>query len=247
MAERVSTDRPPSDTKNEPDRRPREGVIAGLRKGLPVAVTAIPFGIAFGAMAVDAGGSWFDAMLMSVVLFAGAAQMAAVQLTADGAPQWVVIAIVVLINARFLMYSAAMAPHFRAVTRWRRLGLAYILTDQAFAMTGAQMHDRPPSWSPVRFYLGVAMGLWVLWLVGTAIGASAGELVPDSIPVDYTAPLVFSILAILTLRDRADLATALSACGVFWGCAGLPYGLGLFPAALTGMLVGRWFESRVQS
>ena len=100
---------------------------------LPACIGIAPFGLVCGVGAVAAGASWWSALGMSAIIFSGAAQILAVQLLAAGAPLAVIVLTCFVAGLRFLMYSAAMAPYLRPLPqRWQQ-GLAFLLTDQAFA------------------------------------------------------------------------------------------------------------------
>ena len=116
-------------------------VRAGVRASLPLLVGLVPFGLVAGVAAVDAGLSPVAAVGMSVVVFAGASQLAVIELLRTDTPLLVVVLTGVVINLRILMYSASIAPYFqRYRTRWKAV-LAYFLTDQAYAVAIARYTD----------------------------------------------------------------------------------------------------------
>lgn len=216
---------------------------AGVRRCLPIAASAVPFGMAVGLTSVDNGMSVWGALSMSVIMFAGASQLAAVQLTADQAPTALVIAIAVLINLRFVMYSAALAPHLRGPGRLARVGLAYLLTDQAFAVSVARFRDPDRRAHAAAFYVGAGVSLWVAWQIGTVLGASLGTL---PLSTDIAPGLVFMALAIAAVRERTDLWVAMSASTTYLALCWLPFGTGLLPAAGVGLMVGYLVDRRVR-
>jgi predicted branched-subunit amino acid permease len=110
----------------------------GVRASLPLLVGVVPFGLVVGVAAVDAGLSPVAAFGMSVVVFAGASQLAVIELLRSDTPLLVVVITGVVVNLRMLMYSASIAPYFqRYRTRWKAV-LAYFLTDQAYAVAIAR-------------------------------------------------------------------------------------------------------------
>ncbi len=109
----------------------------GVRDVAPLLLGIIPFGLVAGIATVNAGLGLPTAVGLSVVVFAGASQLAALELLGQNAPLTVVVATAVVINLRLLMYSASIAPYFREFTgRWKAV-LAYVLTDQAYALSVA--------------------------------------------------------------------------------------------------------------
>jgi len=116
-------------------RRPSTPFWAGVRVSLPVLLGLVPFGMVAGITAIDAGFSPLQAMGMSVVVFAGAAQLAAIDLVGEGATFAVVLVTAAVINVRHIMYSASIAPYLRGLPLARKALVAYLLTDQAYAFS----------------------------------------------------------------------------------------------------------------
>jgi 4-azaleucine resistance transporter AzlC len=221
----------------------RDAILDGTRAAAPVLVGVVPFGLIAGAAAVDMGLTVLQAVGLSVFVFAGASQLAAIELLGQDAPLVVVVVTALVINLRMLMYSASIAPHFRdAATRWRA-GLAYLLTDQAYALSITRFDaDRP-----VRrrwYYLGCALPLWGVWQVCTVLGVVLGARVPTSIPLDFAVPLTFLALLVPAIDDRASAAAAaVGGSGAVVG-AGLPLNLGLIAGAFAGVVTGLAAETR---
>jgi predicted branched-subunit amino acid permease len=225
---------------------PRRAFVAGARAAAPIALSGIPFGAAAGLAAANVGMSPAAAVAMSVVVFAGAAQLAVLELTRAGAPELVVIAVAVTINLRFGMYSAALAGWLRPRSLLRRIGMAYLLTDQAFAITSARGDDDDTGRHGGTFYAGAALALWVAWQLGTALGAVAGVQVPEGLGIDFVAPLAFVALGVLAIRSRADAAAAATAVVGYVALSWLPLQLALLPASALGLVAGRIVESRAR-
>ncbi len=175
-----------------------EATRAAFRRGVlditPVVLGIIPFGLIAGVAAVDNGMGLGEALAFSTLVFAGASQLAAIDLLGQGAPALVAIGTVVVINLRMLMYSASLAPHLAHEPLRRRAGAAYVLTDQAYAMSLARFvtDDEVPR---LPYYLGLALPLWVNWQLMTVAGALLGASLPEAIPLGFALPLVFLALA----------------------------------------------------
>ncbi len=212
-------------------------IRAGVRAGVPIAVGVVPFGLVAGVAATEAGMGLGGAVAFSVAIFAGASQLAAIDLLDTGSSAIVAAGTALLINLRFLMYSASLAPFLATQPLRRRLGAAYLLTDQAYALSVAE-YVRDPSHSErarLRFYVGVGLLMWTTWQITTVLGAALGSTVPDSVPLDFSIPLVFLALLIPAVTDRPTLTAALVA-GVGAVAAGQ---LGAGNAALlVGMAAG---------
>lgn len=207
-----------------------------MRTVAPVLLGIAPFGLVAGAAAVDVGLPVSGAVALSVVVFAGASQLAAIDLLGQGAPAVVVVLTALVINARMVMYSASLAPYLREEELgWRTLE-AYLLTDQAYALSVTRFADGdvPRRW----FYLGTALPLWVVWQVATVAGALAGARIPESVPLTFAVPLTFLALLVPAVEDRPTAAAALVGGSVATLVTGLPYNLGLLAGALAGIVAG---------
>ena len=223
---------------------PRAQLISGVKAILPVLLGVFPFGMISGVAAVGVGIPAGISLAMSFIIFAGASQLAAVQLLGEGAPILVIIFTALIINLRFVMYSASIAPYFQRIpTQWKGL-LAYLLTDQAYAVAVTHFQKNPELKHKRWFFLGAALPIWITWQFGSFLGVFLGAQVPSSWSLDFTIPLTFMALAVLAIKDRATVAAALSAGLVAVAAAGLPFNLGLLSAVLTGIVVGLFVESR---
>ena len=202
----------------------------------------VPFGLIAGLAVVENGLGLPESLGFSLVVFAGASQLAALELLGGGAPVAVVLVTALAINVRFVMYSASMAPQLADQPTRRRLLGAYLLTDHAFAVvsTPGPADDPADRWD---FYLGAALVMWGTWQVATVAGALLGDALPDALPLAFAAPLAFLSLLVPAVTDRPTLAAAISAAGVAVVAAPLPANLGMPLAAMTGVLVG-WGVAR---
>lgn len=146
----------------------RQAFTAGLQAVAPMLPGVVPFGMTAGVAGLDAGLGGELAFAMSVVIFAGASQIASAQLLgAEAAPALVVLT-ALLINLRMVMYSASLAPHFAPLPlRWR-LPMAYLLTEAAgvdLARLGAGAVALLVAWRTHGALATVAAGMATLWLL----------------------------------------------------------------------------------
>lgn len=205
----------------------------------PILLGVVPFGLIAGISAVSVGLTPMHGVGMSIMVFAGAAQLAALQLIGKSAPFLVVAATALIINARFVMYSASLAPHFQEASTGRKALLSYLLTDQAYAFSIRSYTERSESTSGrLSYYLGAALTLWITWQISTAIGAFLGTSIPESWSLDFAIPLVFIALLVPAVRDRSDATAAAVAGALAVLLVGLPFNLGLPLAATTGIIAG---------
>jgi predicted branched-subunit amino acid permease len=215
----------------------------GVRDVAPLLLGVAPFGLVAGAAAVDAGLTPLQAVGLSVVVFAGASQLAAIDLFGSNAELLVILLTGVVINLRMLMYSASIAPHFRSLRSvWKSI-CAYILTDQAYALSIARYTDAEAELDASerrRYYLAVGGSLWIVWQCCTILGIAVGARVPDSWGLSFAVPLVFLSLLIpaVTSKPKAVAALVGGSVAVAGDVFAVPLDLGLILGGLAGVVAG---------
>jgi len=185
-----------------------------------------------------------EAMAMSVLVYAGASMLAATQLLAGGAPVVVILVTVLFINLRFMMYSGSLRPHLAGLSWRARLCAAYLLADNAYALSIARFTERPERSGKAGYYFGAAIPVWLTWQAAVAAGIVLGAGLPASWRLEFAAPLAFIALTVPLLRDRAMVAAALAAAATAVAASALPMRLGLAAAALAGLAAGLAFRKR---
>ncbi|MEX2356296.1 MAG: AzlC family ABC transporter permease, partial [Thermaerobacterales bacterium] len=210
------------------------------RACLPLTLGVFPFGVVTGTVAMDLGLTQVQAMGLSLFVYAGASQLAALHLFAGNAPFSVILLTVAIINLRFTMYSAALAPLFRVLSPGRKAVYAQLLTDHSFALTIHRYHDRRRDRALTKgwYYLGLALTMYLTWQLGTLAGVLVGTKIPDTGLVDFAVPMIFLVLLFPALSDRPAVAAATVSGVVAVAGANLPMNLGLIMAALCGMTAG---------
>jgi predicted branched-subunit amino acid permease len=160
------------------------------------------------------------------------------QLIAGGAPIFVIYLTTLFINLRFVMYSAALAPHLRHEAVGMKALVAYLLTDHAFALSlhryTATSEPKHKTW----FYLGVAVATWLTWMLANIMGVLLGARIPPGWSLDFAIPLTFMALLLPAVRDRPTVLAALVAAVVAVLGHSWPLNLGLIAAALAGIAAG---------
>ena len=217
---------------------------AGVRAEFPLLIGVFPFGMIYGALALNAGLSLAASQMMSSIVFAGSSQFIAAQLIHDAAPGLVIVLTIAVVNLRHMLYSASLAPYLKNLPiRWKVL-LAYLLTDEAYAPTALKYSKEGITPLSHWFLLGAGFSLWFTWQVSTGFGIFLGASIPQDWPLDFALPLTFIALVVPALKNRPAVAASLSAGLVALLAYGLPFKLGLILAALTGILVGTILEGR---
>ncbi|MBP1692432.1 MAG: AzlC family protein [Chloroflexi bacterium] len=223
---------------------PKKEFLSGIRAEAPILVGVIPFGMIYGVLALSAGIPASAAQAMSAIVFAGSSQILVTQLVHQLAPSIVIILTVGVVNLRHALYSASVAPYVNKLRPLWKWILAYLLTDEAYAVTILHYQKEEgeekevPENNKHWFFLGAGLALWSSWQLSTAAGILLGAVVPASWSLDFTLALTFIALVVPALKDKATLAAALSAGIVAVFSFRFPYKLGLMLAALIGILVG---------
>ena len=215
----------------------------GIRDEAPILLGVIPFGLLYGALAIDAGLHAWTAQAMSWLIFAGSAQLVAARLIGSGTSGLVILMVVFVVNLRHALYSASISPHVRHLKTGWKLLLSYLLTDEAYAVTITHYDREGDAELRHWYFLGAGLTLWGSWQVSTAIGIFIGALIPTGWPLGFILPLTFIALVVPILKDRAGLAAAFVAGMIGLLAFSLPYKTGLLAAALVGVLVGLLVEN----
>ena len=217
MAEAESAVEPPTEADPDPDGEAVTFTLAGVREGFitgfPVAVGVAGYGVVFGVIAGRAGLSVAEAALMSATVLAGAAQLIGVELWADSIPAATVIATVGIINLRYLLMGAALRPWFRHLSPRAAYGSVFFTADENWALTIANLRSGSKQGA---FLLGSGLVLWLLWVLSTVLGVTAGDLLgaPEQYGLDFVLTALFLTLAVGLWEGRASIRPWLAAAGV---------------------------------
>ena len=231
----------------EPDRW--ADVVAGAGALLPWLVGLVPFGLGVGVTSANAsahtGVSGLTGWLTAPLIFSGSAQVAALDLLTTGAAPLVVVAAVLAINLRLVVYSAAMAPYWRDTPRWWRALAAYLLIDPTLAVgTAGYDHALSPERGH-RYYLGAGVALWMAWLAAVGVGATAGARLPAALHLEFVVPLFLAgeVVSRLTTR-QAQVATAVATTAAVLAFSA-PVQTGPLIAIGLGLAAGLAVDARV--
>ena len=216
----------------------------GVRDETPILLGVAPFGLIFGALAINAGIAIPAAQAMSAIVFAGSSQFIAAQMIGAGASGLIILMMIFVVNLRHALYSASVAPHLRHLGLGWKLLLGYLLTDEAYAVAITRLNQPDDSPHKHWYFFGAGITLWTAWQISTAIGIFIGAQLPADWPLGFILPLTFIALVVPALKDRAAVAAALVAGLVGLLANGLPLKTGLLAAALAGILTGMLLEGR---
>lgn len=223
------------------DRAASAHLRRGSRDSIAVIVAYLPFGLTIGAAMADAGVPPLMAWASSPLLFGGAGQLLAVQLLGAGAGAGVTVLAALVVNARFLLYSAALAPHLADWPRRVRWAAAYLLADPVYALSAARFSGPDGGGRPrerMAYYAGVGGTLWCAWLLLTGLGMLVAGMLPAGFRLDLAASLTFLLLLLPMLQTRIAVVTAAAGGLAAAAAAGLPLGLNVLVGAAVGVAAG---------
>lgn len=218
----------------------------GARAVSPILLGIIPFGLIFGVTAANAHVPILAAWASSFIVFAGASQIAIVEVMDGGGAPVVAVITAVVINARMLMYSADTGRYTANESLPMKVGAAYLLTDQAYLVTTHRFPTPARMNGYIRFYLGAAMTLWITWQITTTTGLLLGSAIPSSWSLEFAIPLTFMALLVLAVKDKPGLVAAIVGGGVALGAIALPYHLGLLVGTAAGIAAGMLSEKKLR-
>jgi 4-azaleucine resistance transporter AzlC len=203
-----------------------------LTESAAIAVPIAAFGMVFGVTARQAGLSVVEAASFSLIPFAGASQFAAVGYLDQGLRWVAIVALTALVNARHLLYSAALAPALQTVRRGERAAMAQVLTDEAFALSSNHF-ARVGGTDRRGYWVAALVGVYVPWNLGTLVGAIMGGSLgdPSRLGLDVVFPASMAALAVGLVTARRDVVAAVVGAGV-----GVAVGLVAGPA--VGVVIG---------
>ena len=224
--------------------RPTPDLLDARRRlvvdGLGIVASAAGFGLVYGLSARTAGFSPIEASAMSIIVFGGAAQFAAVGYVMGGFSWAGVVLLTAFLNARHLLYSAALAPYLADRPRPMRAAMAHFLTDEAFALaiTHFRRVGRADLWG---YWFAAIVTTFIPWNLATLAGVALGGAVPDPtvFGLDVVFPAAMGGLAVALVSGRREVVAAISgavlavAISLAWDPAA-----GIVAGGLLGPLLG---------
>lgn len=203
---------------------------------IPLFVPAVPFAFVIGLAVVDSGIHPFVGWSSAWLIFGGAAQLTVISLLGAGTALIAAITAGLVVNARHVMYSAALAPTFQKQPKWMQLLGPYALIDQMFALAALRVDDDPETFR--TYYLTAGATFWTLWQITVALGLFIGPSIPEEWNLGFAVPILFIGLIVIGIDRYPKLVAGLVGGGVTYLFAGLPNRAGLLVGALVGILAG---------
>ena len=216
----------------------------GVLQELPLQLGVFPFGIIYGVMAIESGLTFLQALLMSSIIFGGASQIAFVQLLSNSTPYGVIVTTVGAINSRHLLYSISMVEYLNKLSLGWRVMLAYLLTDEAYAVSIRKFINQSDNSILHYHLLGSGITLFISWQISTLFGVWLGNDLPEFLDLQFIIPLTFIAIIIPMIKSKSTLITVISSGISALIFKNLDINFWIVLSGLTGILAGiassRW-------
>lgn len=226
----------------------RRAFMYGLRDAAAPFIAVGTWGFVTGIAMVKSGLTESMAALMTLMVYAGSAQLTALPLIESGAPLWLIFAAGMVVNMRFIIFAAALHPYFRHLPWPRRLVLGVLSSDITFVLFMSRYSDdrRIGTSQQLWYFLGIAIPGWFVWNVFSLIGVYMGGFVPAEWSLDFAAILALLAIVIPLVKTRPMVMCLLVAGVIAWVAQPLPLRLGLAAAVIGGVMAGIASERLVQ-
>lgn len=221
--------------------RTRAAIRQGARDAGFIVLGYIPFGLAMGAALVAGGADPWLTIMSSVVIFAGAGQIAGIELIGAGATVLLVVLTIGVINARHLLYSASLQPHLAEWPRGMRMLGAFFLADPVYAIAIAR-YERPGGAGSraeqYGYYFAAGITCLFGWTALTVAGVLVGGFIPPDVPLVLAVPLTFLLIMLPLIKNPAGVVAATVGGLAALAAGSLPLGLSTLVGAMAGLLAG---------
>lgn len=219
----------------------------GVRDSIPLVIGMIPFGITCGLMAITAGLTSSETILMSMFVFAGAAQFIAITMLGAGINGWgLIVVTTLLVNLRHLLMGASLAPYIIRLPIYMQALLSFGMVDETYAITINRIDKEGYS---VSYQLGANIIFYSVWLVSTAVGILLSGYISDPLAwgLDFALPAIFISILIPRLINPVALAVCGTAAVVaVLGALYLPGKWYIIAACLAATAVGGLMEKEAE-
>ena len=216
----------------------RKEFFQGFLDTLPVGICVAIYGVVYCVLGGKAGLSLFEVLAMSLFVFAGASQIAAVQMLAQGAHPIPVIIMIYIINLRHYLMAASLAPYLQKIPKRLKMLTAYFMTDESYAVSYSKFQTSDAS---VWYFWGSGLNIYFLWGTAGVIGYLCGSIIPAEWNFIFDFAFVAAFLGMLVplVKDfSAVVAVIVSAVLSFYGSIYLPGKWYILLGAIIGSLSG---------
>ncbi len=216
----------------------RQAALEGVLALSKLSFALVAWGLVTGVAMSKSGLTTVEAVGMSLLAFAGSAQLAVLPLIAGGVPVWVILLTAAIVNLRFVIFSAGIQPHFKEKVFWKRAMLGYLNGDLPFVLFMAK-HPQVSS-NPLRlpYFLGLAVANWSVWQASSIAGILLANFIPDAWGLGFAGTLAL-VAVVMPMLDKGSMRlAAMAAAVVAVLTVSLPFRLNLVLAVLAALVVG---------
>ncbi len=213
-------------------------VRAGSRDLFAYSLGLLAWGLVTGVAIAKSFLTPAEAVGMTLLVYGGSAQLAALPLMALGFPVWMVMGVAAIVNLRFVIFSAGIQPHFKSLSLPLRMLLGFLNGDLTFAIFKRRYPTVTADPLELPYYVGVSVSNWLGWQAGSLLGIFLAAFIPDGWGLGFAGSLVLLAVLIPMVRSAAGVLAAVVAGVVAVSAAGLPYRLNLVLAVICAVLVG---------
>jgi predicted branched-subunit amino acid permease len=210
----------------------------GVRVYLPIVMAMFSWGLVTGVAMSKSALTVPQALVMSLLVYAGSSQLAVLPLLAAKLPLWTVLLTAAMVNTRFVIFSAGLAPHFAYQSFWRRLVLGYFNGDVVYLLFQKKAFATGYVPGKEAYFWGMASVSWLAWQVSSIAGILLASLIPDDWGLDLAGTLALVPLMVSAVTNRSVLAAVTVAAIVAVVAIDLPYRLALPLAVFAAIGAG---------
>jgi len=220
--------------------------IHGFKEISHSAVTIVTWSVVTGIAMAKSTLTIQQAIAMSLLVYAGSAQLAALPLIAVGAPIWMILVTSFMVNLRFVIFSLGLQAHFSYLSMWRRIVLGYFTTDFSY-LSHIKRFPKPENKEELakdqehlRLYsmMGFQTANWISWQIGSITGILLASQIPNDWGLEF-AGAVALVVIIGPMLDRTSARwAAVTAGAVAVMTYGIPYRLNIILAIGAALFVG---------
>ena len=210
----------------------------GIIEELPLQLGVFPFGIIYGIMAIESGLTPMQAFLMSSIIFGGASQIAFVQLISNTSSLGVIVTTVGAINSRHFLYSISMVEYLKTLSIKWRIVLAYLLTDEAYAISIRRFIIEPNRPFLHFHLLGTGITLFLSWQISTLMGVFLGGDLPQFLDLQFIIPLTFIAIIVPMIKSISTFLVVISSAFSSLILKSLDISFWIILSGIIGVVIG---------
>ena len=221
----------------------------GIRSSSGIAPGIAAWGLMTGVAMIKSGMSLTESVAMTLWVYAGSSQLAAIPLLVAGAPAWVIWATAFCVNLRFVVFSLHLRDYLMHLPRWRRLANGFLTADMSYALF-TQRYPEPATDDQGRlaqeaFLAGNYFLTWCAWCGASLVGIAIGNVVPSEWGLGFAGVLCLVGIVCSLANTRLRLVAALVAGAAAVATIALPLKLNVVAAIAIAVLASLWLEGRM--